>query len=340
MIRIIMALVFSFLCVWLTGPAFIRKLRAMHAGQTEYELGPASHKSKQGTPTMGGLLITVSVLTVTAVFALFRNTGIAALLAALYVFCVFNMLVGFADDYIKVVKKRNLGLKPRQKMIAQAIAATLFAFFCYYHPAVGSSVHIPFTNRIWDPGFMYFPLAIILIIFIVNSANIQDGVDGILSSVTAVGALSWTIIAFTACLPLLSDGTYTDNKAFILALFGISLTGACCGFLRYNRFPAKVIMGDTGSMFIGSAMVGIGLMMNQPFLLIGLAFTLIISSVSVIMQRTYYKITHGKRIFKMSPLHHHFEQCGMSEKKVTAMYTAVAGLMSITAIIAGCWFLR
>jgi phospho-N-acetylmuramoyl-pentapeptide-transferase len=242
------------------------------------------------------------------------------------------MLVGFVDDYIKVVKKRNLGLIWWQKILGQVLTAFLFSLYCYLHPMVGSSIIVPFFNVEWDLGIFYVPLMTMVMIFMVNSANLQDGLDGLLSSVTVVGTLAWMLMA----LFMVSMGAVAEADAANyqnLAIFAAALVGSCIGFLRFNRYPAMVFMGDTGSMFIGGAMVGMSMLLRMPIFMILICFTLLASSFSVIIQRIYFKVTHGKRIFKMSPIHHHFELCGWSETRVVAVFSIVTAILCLIAYL-------
>lgn len=333
MLRLILALVLSVIAMLLIGPRVLPILRKLKFGQSEYELGPASHKVKQGTPTMGGLMF--ALVTCAACLLLhgswhgFWDFG----LALIYV-SVTSMLVGFVDDYIKVVKKRNLGLIWWQKIIGQVFVAISFSVYCYANPLVGSSVIVPFVNVEWDLGVFYVPLMAATMIFMINSANLQDGLDGLLASVTVIGSAAWGLIAVllvvSAGASMNADlsGNYQN-----LAIFAMALAGGCMGFLRFNHYPAMVFMGDTGSMFIGGALVGFAMLLRMPIHMILLSFTLLASSFSVIIQRIYFKVTHGKRIFKMSPIHHHFELCGMSEQQIVAMYAVVEGLLCLVALL-------
>ncbi len=327
--KLILALVLSVIAMLLIGPRFLPVLRRMKFGQSIYELGPKSHQVKQGTPTMGGLMFTV----VSCVFALvFHGAwfGWQDFTLAILAVALLSMLVGFVDDYIKVVKKRNLGLIWWQKIIGQVLTAFLFSLYCYLHPMVGSSIIVPFFNIEWDLGIFYVPLMTMVVIFMVNSANLQDGLDGILSSVTVVGGVAWMGMALLMALAVPQENAENYRN---LAIFMSALVGGCIGFLRFNRYPAMVFMGDTGSMFIGGATVGVSMLLRMPLFLILISFTLIASSLSVIIQRVYFKVTHGKRIFKMSPIHHHFELCGMSEKKIVAMYAIVVAVLSAIAFL-------
>ena len=331
MLKLILSLVVSVIAMLLIGPRVLPVLRRLKFGQSVYELGPKSHQVKQGTPTMGGLMFAA----VTCVAALvFHGAwyGFSDFTFALIFVSLGSLLVGFVDDYIKVVKKRNLGLIWWQKIIGQVAVAVLFSLYCYVHPDVGSKVIIPFFNVEWDLGIFYVPLMAATMIFMINSANLQDGLDGLLSTVTVVGSASWAVIALIvsagAAAATNAAGNYQN-----LAIFAMALVGGCIGFLRFNRYPAMVFMGDTGSMFIGGAFVGMAMLMRMPIHMIFVCITLLASSFSVIIQRAYFKATHGKRIFKMSPIHHHFELCGMTEKQIVRMYGIVEAIACVLAIL-------
>lgn len=330
MLRMILALILSAAIVLLTGPKLIAWLRKLKLGQTMYELGPQSHMKKQGTPIMGGLCIALGCVVAFVVCGV--TLGAWDHMLALLFVALGSMAVGFGDDWIKMVKKRHEGLTPWQKIIGQAVVCVGFACYCYFHPEVGSKVIVPFVNVEWDLGIFYIPLLALTVLFMVNSANLQDGLDGILSSVTAVGSIGWTAIA------LIAAGTALAAKNNTIAVFALALCGACIGFLRFNHYPATVFMGDTGSMFIGGAVVGIAMLLRQPFLLLLIGFTMVMSSVSVILQRYYFKLTRKltgtpKRLFKMSPIHHHFEMCGMKETQIVLMYAIVTAVLSAIAVV-------
>lgn len=333
MLRMGLAMLLALGGVLLLGTHVIAYLKKLKFGQTIYELGPQTHLNKQGTPAMGGIMIAGMTILAAVVFHPQSWNGINDFSVALCILSLLTMLVGFIDDYTKMVKKRSLGLTARQKIIGQVLVALAFATYCYAHPLVGSKIILPFFGLEWDLGVAYIPLMTLLIIFMVNSANLQDGIDGILSSVSAVGNVAWAVIAVivtsvATTMPLDALSNYQS-----LAIFATALTGACLGFLFYNHYPAKVFMGDTGSMFIGGATVGMALLLRQPFLLLLISFTMVMSSLSVIIQRFYFKVTKGKRIFKMSPIHHHFELSGMSEKNIVLMYVKVTALLCLVAIL-------
>ena len=336
-------------------PAFLPFLRKLKFGQTIYDLGPQAHKAKQGTPNMGGIVTgsaTLIALLVYCVIMTLRGNASFALKSSLWPLLLITLsctaLFGFPDDYIKDVKKDHEGLKPKQKLIGQLIVGQIFSMYCYFH--VGSDVWIPFTGITWDLGIFYVPIMTILVMFITNSANLQDGVDGILSSVTIVGMIAFGIIALTIGKAVTnSAGPETlaarmlpgqaDSSWFaVTAALCFALAGASIGFLFFNHHPAKIFMGDTGSMFIGGAFVGVAMLTKCEFLLIPICFTCIMSSVSVMLQRGYFKYTkkkygEGRRIFKMSPLHHHFELCGMKENQIVLMYAAVTLVLSVLAVL-------
>ncbi len=343
MLRMILALILSTAIVLLTGPKLIAWLRKLKLGQTMYELGPKSHLKKQGTPIMGGLCIALGC--VVAFIVCGATLGAWDHMLALLFVALGSMAVGFGDDWIKMVKKRHEGLTPWQKIIGQAIVCIGFACYCYFHPEVGSKVIVPFVNVEWDLGIFYIPLLALTVLFMVNSANLQDGLDGILSSVTAVGSIGWAAIALigaAGCGVLLSSTSLESlalyEKYNTIAVFALALCGACIGFLRFNHYPATVFMGDTGSMFIGGAVVGMAMLLRQPFLLLLIGFTMVMSSVSVILQRYYFKLTRKifgepRRLFKMSPIHHHFEMCGMKETQIVLMYAIVTLVLSAIAVV-------
>jgi phospho-N-acetylmuramoyl-pentapeptide-transferase len=286
------------------GPGLIRYLKKLHFGQTIYELGP-SHQQKQGTPVMGGLMMAAGILLGSLICHPAGWDGLWDYVFPLLAVSFLSMGVGFADDYIKAVKKRHDGLSPWQKIAGQVIISLGFSLYCYYSPRVGSAIRIPFTAAEWDLGLFYIPVMTLFTIFIVNSSNLQDGLDGLLSTVASISSASWAIICM---ILLVSSGAADAGDTTTIGVFAMSMTGACIGYLRFNRYPAKIFMGDTGSMLLGGGTVAMAMLLRQPFLLLLSFFTPIMSSVSVIMQRYYFKLTHGKRIFLMSPIHHHFEK--------------------------------
>lgn len=331
-IRLIGALAVSLAIALLMGPPLIRYLKKLHFGQTIYELGPA-HQKKQGTPVMGGLMMAAGILAASLLFHPAEWDGAWDAVFPLLGVSFLSMAVGFADDYIKAVRKQHEGLKPLQKIFGQVIVAAGFSIYCYYSPRVGSSILIPFTDLQWDLGVFYIPVMTLLVIFIVNSSNLQDGLDGLLGTVTAVGSSAWAVIAL---MTMTAAGSAASGIPAVVAVFALAMAGACVGFLRYNRYPAKTFMGDTGSMLLGGGTVAMAMLLRQPLLLLLIFFTPVMSSVSVILQRYYFKLTHGKRIFLMSPIHHHFEKKGYSETQIVSMYAGITLVLSLAAVIAVC----
>ena len=335
--RMMAALVLSLAIALATGPWLIRKLKKLHFGTVIYELGPA-HQQKQGTPVMGGLMIALGLAVCQAVLHPWPGAGFWDLGLGLMLVSFLSMAVGFADDWIKAVQKRHEGLTPWQKIAGQVVAAAGFACWCYFHPEIGSRIQVPFLHTEWDLGFWYLPVMTLLVIFYVNSTNLQDGLDGLLGTISVITSAAWALVI------LLAVSAGADRQALAPAcIFALSLMGGCAGYLRFNRYPAKVFMGDTGSMFLGGATVGLAMITRQPLLLILIGICPILSSVSVILQRYYFKLTRrfsadhqGRRLFRMSPIHHHFEKKGYSETEIVSMYagiTSIAGMIALLSLL-------
>ncbi len=336
MYRMIGAALIALAAALLIGPRLIRYLKKLHFGQTIYELGP-SHQQKQGTPVMGGLMMAAGILLGSLICHPGKWDGIWDFVFPLLLVSFLSMAVGFADDYIKAVKKRHDGLSPWQKIAGQVIVSLGFSLYCYFSPRVGSAIRIPFTGTEWDLGVFYIPLMTLLVIFIVNSSNLQDGLDGLLGTVTAISSSAWAVICMILVVvsELTGRGSPASGTATI-GVFAMSMAGGCIGFLRFNRYPAKTFMGDTGSMLLGGGTVAMAMLLRMPLLLLLIFFTPIMSSVSVILQRYYYKLTHGKRIFLMSPIHHHFEKKGYTETQIVSMYAGITLLLSLIAVLGVC----
>ena len=307
------------------GIVLIPFLKKLNFGQTIREEGPAWHKKKQGTPTMGGIMFIIG-MTVAVVVVFVSAQGVfegetmlltTKLFAGLFMAIAFGML-GFLDDYISVKKKRNLGLTEKQKLLIQFVIAAVYLYSIYLAGGTTETV-IPFIGTI-DLGFFYYILAALAIVGLVNAANFADGVDGLNSTVTLMSA-----IALLICAYLLSFNGITILSA--------ALAGSCIGFLLWNFNPAKVFMGDTGSMFFGAAVCAIAFAINRPILLIFAGIIYIIEILSVILQVNYFKITKGKRLFKMSPIHHHFEMSGWSEVKICFVFGTVAAIGGAVAVL-------
>ncbi len=324
-------------------PVLLPRLRALKMGQTIYEKGP-KHQQKQGTPNMGGLLIALgTIVAVCAGAALLRKDTDAGSvpyfsfknpLWGLVLVSVACMLIGFADDFIKDVKKRHDGLSPKQKLVMQLVVGVLFSIYC--SQTVGTEILLPFTDRTLDLGVAYIPVMTVLLMFITNSANLQDGLDGLLSTVTAIGMLAFGLL----CGFLNEKAGLPPAIRPVMLCGGVALCGAAVGFLRFNHYPAKIFMGDTGSMMIGGMMIGVAMLSRCVLPMFLFCLTSVCSSLSVMIQVTYFKLTHGKRLFKMSPIHHHFELCGMKEPQIVRMYAIVTLIASIIAWLIMLGFVR
>lgn len=301
-------------CLVLTvilATVFIPVLKSVKMGQKILDIGPRWHKSKEGTPTMGGLFFLVPILGIGVVLSF---TEKEPLLLVHLAFLLANAAIGFVDDYVKFFKKQNEGLTPPQKMVLQFAAATAYVFALKTFGVIDTVLRLPFSENVWElPLPVYLVLAIIGIVFTVNSVNLTDGIDGLAASVTAV------VMVFMAALSF---------KTLNVPGLAVSLltVGGMLGFLVYNFHPAKVFMGDTGSLFLGAAVSSMAFILDCPILLVFTGFVYYVESFSVIIQVTSFKLT-GKRVFKMSPIHHHFEMCGWSEIKIVTVFSVTAALL-------------
>ena len=310
----IVAAVIAFVIAAICGPVMIPVLHRLKFGQEIREIGPSWHKKKSGTPTMGGFIFILPILICTFVFV---RTSTAAALA---LFALSFGLVGFIDDYIKVVKKRNLGLTEKQKFLLQLLFSVVFVIISIYvFEFIDTKIFVPFLKTEIELSWFYIPLSLFVLIGTTNSVNLTDGVDGLASSVTVVVAGFFAILAY-------AKGMYdiaAVNAIAVASLFG---------FLIYNRHPAKVFMGDTGSLFLGGLVCSNALLMKNPLILIIAGGVYVFETLSVIIQVSVFKSTK-KRVFKMSPIHHHFEMCGWSEVRIVLTASLVTALLCVIAYI-------
>ena len=331
----------SFRTIWATltalvialvlGPWLIRKLRQLQIGQHIRELGPKSHLAKAGTPTMGGLLILFSV-TVSAL--LWGDLTNFYLWLALLMTLAFGA-IGFTDDYLKKIAKRNEGgLTARQKFLAQVAVGFAGALALYLHPGYNTQLAVPFFKFVTpDLGWGYIPLAVFILVGTSNAVNLTDGLDGLAAGPFLVASAAYLILAY------LSGNAKTTAYLQIfhvvgvgeLAVFCGAMVGAVMGFLWYNTYPAQVFMGDTGSLALGGALGCVALATKHEILLILVGGIFVVEAVSVIMQVGFFKMTHGKRIFRMAPLHHHFELKGWAEPKVIVRFWIIAVILALLA---------
>ena len=316
---VLITIVASFLLTVLLGRWLIPALHALKAGQSIREIGPKWHQVKAGTPTMGGLMFIAAALV--CVVAAGWTAMLAGTWEQLMVlgFSLIYGAIGFIDDFVKVKMKRNLGLTALQKLVLQLAAALAYLALLRWNGNLVSALYIPFVNLSVElPWLVYLVFAVFVIVGCVNAVNLTDGVDGLATGVTLPVMVFFTVVAW-------AWGSKT------LALFPAALVGGLAGFLVYNFHPAKVFMGDTGSLFLGGAVCGMAFALDMPLILILVGIIYIVEAVSVMMQVFYFKITHGKRIFRMTPIHHHFEMGGWSEIKIFSVFTGVTVVMCVLA---------
>ncbi|MBP3337219.1 MAG: phospho-N-acetylmuramoyl-pentapeptide-transferase [Clostridia bacterium] len=296
----------SALIAIILGPIFIPILHKLKFGQSIRDEGPAWHAKKSGTPTMGGIIFIISACASTELIMLFSGKTDPEIQIIVITSLLFGV-IGFIDDFIKVVLKRNLGLTSSQKFLAQILAAVLGVYALSRFGSLGSLIKLPFYPKLVDIGLFVFPLAVLVHLSVVNSVNLTDGLDGLAATVTLIVGIFLTVCAFFM-------------EEYLIAIFIGSVSGGCLGFLAFNRYPAKVFMGDTGSLFLGGAIGATAIALGMPVVLIIAGGVYLLETLSVILQVASFKLT-GKRIFKMSPIHHHFEMCGFSEKKIVFIFS-------------------
>lgn len=328
--KLILAFLIALAVAALVGRYYVPWLRKIKAGQEIREDGPVWHKSKAGTPTMGGVIFIAGVIVAvfTVGFTALRDGEFGALFVLL--FSLFYGAIGFLDDYEKLRKKQNLGLSAKAKFLLQVAVAVALLFLLRLEGYLTPNLYVPFWNVTFPlPEWLYFVLAAFIIVGTVNSVNLTDGLDGLATCVTIPVFVCYTAVAFAWGAGFSS-----------LAIFAAGLTGAMFGFLLYNFYPAKCFMGDTGSLFLGGAVCGMAFALDMPLILVPLGIIYIIEALSDIIQVGYFKLSHGKRVFKMAPFHHHLEKGGWSghkwtEKQIVALFTAISVVFAILAFF-GC----
>lgn len=306
-------------------------LRKLKFGQTILDIGPNWHKSKQGTPTMGGIMFIFGIVIAVVVgYMIFKfNAPLGArpdspmvkarLLYGLMLALCYG-LIGFVDDYLKIVHKQNEGLSSNQKLFLQVIFSVCYLALLYISGDRNTILIIPFAGSL-NIGLFYYPFALLVILGLANAVNFTDGLDGLLGSVTFVVGIAYMVI--TSLLQMWEMG-----------VMAAAMAGGCLGFLVWNFYPAKVFMGDTGSLFLGGLVIALCFGTGMPLLIVLIGIIYVIEMASVVLQMTYFKITHGKRIFKMSPIHHHFELSGYSEVKIVGLFSGITLIGSILAVLA------
>ncbi len=314
----VLAAVVAFAGTAVLGKFMIPWLHKLKFGQTILDIGPSWHKNKQGTPTMGGITFIISIC-LACILGLVMNAGAdnflmisgetqTKLWAGLIMALLFG-LIGFADDYIKVVKKRNLGLTIVQKTVVQVLVCAGYLVSLYLSMGKDPYMVIPFYGNV-RLSFWFWILGVCVLYGAINAVNFTDGIDGLCSSVTVTCALGFIVVAVL-------------NKVFGMGILASALIGGCAGFLVWNKHPAKVFMGDTGSMFLGGMVVALAYAIDAPWILLFLGLIYVVEALSDVIQIGYFKLTHGKRIFKMAPIHHHFEMSGWSENKIVTVFSVV-----------------
>ncbi len=326
-----LAITAGFFVAFLLGYVVIPWLHKLKFGQTILDIGPSWHKNKQGTPTMGGILFMAGFIVAMAVVLITdsvmggdivagNSLMAGAVKTKLYsgiIMAFAYAMIGFVDDYIKVVKKRNLGLTIKQKTLAQTLVMGGYMFSL--HMAGATYMFIPFVGNV-DTGWLFWVIGPVVMYCTVNAVNFTDGIDGLCASVTAVFALSGIIIAVL-------------RGVFGVSILCSALLGSLLGYLIWNWNPAKVMMGDTGSMFLGGLVIATAYCLDMPWLILLTGIIYVIEFGSDVIQIAYFKATHGKRIFKMAPIHHHFEKCGWKEKKIVYVFSAINIIGSVAAVL-------
>ena len=313
--HVVIPVLISFAISLVLGPIVIPFLRRLKMGQTERELGVQSHLKKNGTPTMGGVIFLIA----TTVTSLFYIRDYPMIIPVLFLTLGFG-LIGFLDDYLKVVLKRSDGLLPWQKMALQIVVTAVFAFYLVNYSNVSLTMKIPFwSGHYLNLGWFAVPVLFFAVIGTVNGVNFTDGLDGLASSVTLIVAVFFTVVSLG-----MNSGVEPITCAVV---------GSLMGFLLFNVYPAKVFMGDTGSLALGGFVAGVAYAMQMPLFIILVGLIYLVEVLSVMLQVSYFKATHGKRIFKMAPIHHHFELCGWSETRVVAVFSVVTAIMCLIALL-------
>lgn len=306
-----------FFVTWLILRKLIPVLKSRKIGQKIYDIGPRWHKGKEGTPIMGGLgFIIATLIGIAAISGVYLYLGRANELLGVWLtlaLALLNGLIGFFDDYTKLIKKQNQGFLAWQKLVLQLLVAAAYLWAMSACGFIDTALEIPYFDIELELGIFYYFFAILFIAGMVNSVNLTDGIDGLCSSVSAVVGAFFAVVAFVMLRPE-------------LAIFPATVIGGTVGFLMYNFYPAKIFMGDTGSLYLGGAVVGMAFLIEEPLIIMIAGIIYLIEVASVILQVGYFKITHGKRIFKMAPIHHHFEKCGWSEVKIVGVFTLITAI--------------
>ncbi|MDR3594266.1 phospho-N-acetylmuramoyl-pentapeptide-transferase [Clostridium sp.] len=315
MTLIILGILSSFFITFLIGKLLIPIIRTLNLGQNIREEGPKSHQKKAGTPTFGGIIFILASIIVTLILCNdYKSEGIVAL----YALSMFG-LVGLTDDTLKKLHKGNEGLKPMQKLFLLFMASCIFAFYAYSTPSIGTSIYVPIINTTVDIKLMYIPFIIFYYLCTTNAVNLTDGLDGLCSTVTIIVMIFLLLLSFSL-------------KHYSLSIFCGIIVGCLLAFLIFNAFPAKIIMGDTGSLALGGAIATVAMILKTPLIIIIIGGIYVIETLSVIIQVTSFKL-YGRRVFKMAPIHHAFELSGFHETKIVAMFSITTIILCLIAFL-------
>ena len=314
--EIVIPVLISFAISLILGPIIIPFLRKLKMGQTERVEGVQSHLKKAGTPTMGGIIFLLAAV----ITSVFYAKDYPSVIPVLFLTLGFG-IIGFLDDYLKVVLRRSDGLLAWQKFLLQIVVTGIFAYYLVNYTSVDLAMRIPFwTDHYLDLGWLAIPVMFFVVIGTVNGVNFTDGLDGLASSVTLIVAVFFTVV---------SIGIKSGIEPVTCAV-----VGGLMGFLLFNVYPAKVFMGDTGSLALGGFVAGAAYMLQMPLFILLVGLIYLVEVLSVMIQVSYFKATHGKRIFKMAPIHHHFELCGWSETRIVAVFSVITAVMCLIALLA------
>ena len=314
--QVVIPVLISFVISVILGPVIIPFLRKLKMGQTERVEGVQSHLKKAGTPTMGGIIFLIAAV----VTALFYVKDYPEVIPVLFLTLGFG-IIGFLDDYLKVVLKRSDGLLPWQKFLLQIVVTGIFAYYLINYTDISLSLRIPFwPDHYLNMGWLAVPVLFIAVIGTVNGVNFTDGLDGLAASVTLIVAVFFTVVSIGV-----QGGIEPMSGAVV---------GGLMGFLLFNVYPAKIFMGDTGSLALGGFVAGTAYVLEMPLFILLVGLIYLVEVLSVMIQVSYFKATHGKRIFKMAPIHHHFELCGWSETRVVAVFSVITAVMCLIALLA------
>jgi len=328
--KLILSVLLAFGVCLVVGPVLIPLLQKLKFGQFIRDDGPQSHLAKKNTPTMGGMMMIAAIL----ISSLVIGGGSSDFLPMMLVATVGYGLIGFLDDILKIKNKRSLGLRAYQKMIGQVVVAVVIAVWAYNNPMIGSAISIPFTDLTWELGWLAIPFNVFVMVAFVNAVNLTDGLDGLASGVMMIDSVAYAFIfaALAGAAALKGNALLAADMESAMVFAG-ACAGACLGFLRFNAYPARVFMGDTGSLALGGAFSAFAIVSGTQLLSVIMGMMFVASAVSVVLQVGSYKLRNKKRVFLMAPLHHHYELKGYTETKIVSMYMIITTAACLVALL-------